>query len=58
VDRLTGEVDAVIHLATAVIAKLIVQNPVHTSETNIRDTEGEVASVPSTKLKYCFIMIR
>ena len=38
-DRLTSEVDMVVHLAAAVGVKLIVENPVHTIETNIMGTE-------------------
>jgi UDP-glucose 4-epimerase len=38
-DRLTGEVDTVIHLAAAVGLKLMVENPAHTVETNIMGTE-------------------
>ena len=38
-DRLTSESDVVIHLAAAVGVKLIVENPVHTIETNVLGTE-------------------
>ena len=38
-DRLTSEAEVVIHLAAAVGVKLIVENPVHTIETNIMGTE-------------------
>jgi UDP-glucose 4-epimerase len=38
-DRLTSESDVVFHLAAAVGVKLIVENPVHTIETNIMGTE-------------------
>lgn len=38
-DRLTSQADVVIHLAAAVGVKLIVENPVHTIETNIMGTE-------------------
>ncbi|MDX1665170.1 MAG: GDP-mannose 4,6-dehydratase [Candidatus Promineifilaceae bacterium] len=38
-DRLTSESAMVIHLAAAVGVKLIVENPVHTIETNILGTE-------------------
>lgn len=38
-DRLTSEADGVIHLAAAVGVQLIVENPVHTIETNIMATE-------------------
>jgi len=39
-DRLTSEADTVIHLAAAVGVKLIVDNPVHTIQTNIMGTEA------------------
>lgn len=39
-DRLTSQSDIVIHLAAAVGVKLIVENPVHTIETNIMGTEA------------------
>jgi UDP-glucose 4-epimerase len=39
-DRLTSESDAVIHLAAAVGVQLIVQDPVHTIQTNISGTEA------------------
>jgi UDP-glucose 4-epimerase len=39
-DRLTSEADIVIHLAAAVGVKLIVENPVHTIQTNIFGTEA------------------
>ena len=38
-DRLTSEADIVIHLAAAVGVQLIVENPVHTIETNIMGSE-------------------
>jgi UDP-glucose 4-epimerase len=38
-DRLTSQADVVIHLAAAVGVQLIVENPVHTIETNIMATE-------------------
>ena len=38
-DRLTSQVDAVVHLAAAVGVKLIVERPVQTIETNIGGTE-------------------
>lgn len=38
-DRLASEADVIIHLAAAVGVQLIVQNPVHTIETNIMGTE-------------------
>jgi UDP-glucose 4-epimerase len=39
-DRLTSEADIVIHLAAAVGVKLIVEDPVHTIQTNIMGTEA------------------
>jgi UDP-glucose 4-epimerase len=39
-DRLTSQSDVVVHLAAAVGVKLIVENPVHTIETNIMGTEA------------------
>ena len=39
-DRLTSQADAVIHLAAAVGVQLIVQDPVHTIQTNINGTEA------------------
>jgi UDP-glucose 4-epimerase len=39
-DRLTSESDIVVHLAAAVGVKLIVQDPVHTIQTNISGTEA------------------
>jgi UDP-glucose 4-epimerase len=38
-DRLASQVDVIIHLAAAVGVKLIVEQPVHTIETNIMGTE-------------------
>jgi UDP-glucose 4-epimerase len=39
-DRLASECDVIFHLAAAVGVKLIVENPVHTIETNISGTEA------------------
>jgi UDP-glucose 4-epimerase len=39
-DRLASEADIIIHLAAAVGVKLIVEQPVHTIETNIMGTEA------------------
>ena len=39
-DRLVSECDVVFHLAAAVGVKLIVENPVHTVETNVMGTEN------------------
>ncbi len=47
-DRLMSQVDTVIHLAAAVGVKLIVDQPVHTIETNIMGTEA----VLKTALRY------
>ncbi|MBD0300882.1 MAG: GDP-mannose 4,6-dehydratase, partial [Tolypothrix sp. T3-bin4] len=47
-DRLVSESDTIIHLAAAVGVKLIVENPVHTIETNIMGTEA----VLKTALRY------
>lgn len=38
-DRLASECDVIFHLAAAVGVKLIVENPVHTIETNVMGTE-------------------
>ena len=43
-DRLTSESDTIIHLAAAVGVKLIVENPVHTIQTNINGTEAVLAT--------------
>lgn len=47
-DRLASEADVIIHLAAAVGVKLVVENPVHTIETNIMGTE----MVLKTALRY------
>lgn len=39
-DRLASECDVIFHLAAAVGVKLIVENPVHTIETNVNGTEA------------------
>ncbi|NJP06186.1 MAG: NAD-dependent epimerase/dehydratase family protein [Chloroflexaceae bacterium] len=39
-DRLASQADIIIHLAAAVGVKLIVENPVHTIETNVMGTEA------------------
>lgn len=39
-DRLTSQASIVVHLAAAVGVKLIVEDPVHTIETNIKGTEA------------------
>ncbi|MEB3830084.1 GDP-mannose 4,6-dehydratase [Phormidium sp. CCY1219] len=38
-DRLASEADVIVHLAAAVGVKLVVENPVHTIQTNIMGTE-------------------
>lgn len=38
-DRLASEADIIVHLAAAVGVKLVVENPVHTIQTNIMGTE-------------------
>lgn len=43
-DRLTSESDVVVHLAAAVGVQLIVQDPVHTIQTNIMGTEAVLAA--------------
>ncbi len=53
-DRLTSQVDAVVHLAAAVGVKLIVERPVQTIETNIGGTE----KVLQAALRYgCRVLI-
>ena len=53
-DRLTSECDAVVHLAAAVGVQLIVDDPVHTIETNINGTEAVLAAA----LRYgCKVLI-
>jgi len=47
-DRLASECDVIFHLAAAVGVKLIVENPVHTIETNVSGTE----SVLKAALRY------
>lgn len=39
-DRLASECDLVFHLAAAVGVRLVVENPVHTIETNVKGTEA------------------
>lgn len=39
-DRLASECDVIVHLAAAVGVRLIVENPVHTIETNVMGTEA------------------
>ena len=39
-DRLASECDVIFHLAAAVGVQLIIQNPVHTIETNVMGTEA------------------
>ncbi|MEI7643546.1 MAG: GDP-mannose 4,6-dehydratase [Chloroflexales bacterium] len=40
IDRLVSECDVIYHLAAAVGVKLVVENPVHTIETNVMGTEA------------------
>ena len=47
-DRLVSECDIILHLAAAVGVRLIVENPVHTIETNVNGTE----TVLKTALRY------
>ncbi|MFH0786826.1 MAG: GDP-mannose 4,6-dehydratase [Pseudomonadota bacterium] len=47
-DRLISECDLIFHLAAAVGVKLIVENPVHTIETNVMGTEA----ILKTALRY------
>jgi UDP-glucose 4-epimerase len=47
-DRLVSECDVIYHLAAAVGVQLIIQNPVHTIETNVMGTEA----VLKTALRY------
>jgi len=53
-DRITSQVDIVVHLAAAVGVQLIVEKPVHTIETNIMGSE----IVLKTALRYgCRVML-
>ncbi|MFY8001089.1 MAG: GDP-mannose 4,6-dehydratase [Candidatus Kapaibacteriota bacterium] len=53
-DRITSQVDIVVHLAAAVGVQLIVEKPVHTIETNIMGSEA----VLKTALRYgCRVML-
>lgn len=53
-DRLSSQADIIVHLAAAVGVQLIVQNPVHTIQTNIMGTEA----VLSTANRYgCKVLI-
>ena len=53
-DRLSSQADTIVHLAAAVGVQLIVQNPVHTIQTNIMGTEA----VLSTANRYgCKVLI-
>ncbi len=53
-DRITSQVDIVVHLAAAVGVQLIVEKPVHTIETNIMGSEV----VLKTALRYgCRVML-
>jgi len=50
-DRLMSESDMVFHLAAAVGVKLIVENPVHTIETNIMGTEAVLKAANRYRVK-------
>jgi UDP-glucose 4-epimerase len=50
-DRLVSESDLVFHLAAAVGVKLIVENPVHTIETNIMGTEAVLKAALRYRVK-------
>src|SRR2546423_10970463 len=53
-DRLASQADVIVHLAAAVGVKLIVENPVHTIETNVMGTEA----VLKVALRYgCRVLI-
>lgn len=53
-DRLASQADVIVHLAAAVGVKLIVQQPVHTIETNVMGTEA----VLKAALRYrCRVLI-
>lgn len=50
-DRLVSESDLIFHLAAAVGVKLIVENPVHTIETNIMGTEAVLKAALRYRVK-------
>jgi UDP-glucose 4-epimerase len=50
-DRLVSECDLIFHLAAAVGVKLIVENPVHTIETNIMGTEAVLKAALRYRVK-------
>ena len=52
-DRLTSQVDVVIHLAAAVGVKLIVERPVQTIETNVGGTERVLQALASGTAAVC-----
>ncbi len=51
VDRLVSESDVIFHLAAAVGVKLIVENPVHTIETNVIGTESILKAAQRYRVK-------
>jgi UDP-glucose 4-epimerase len=50
-DRLVSECDLIFHLAAAVGVKLIVENPVHTIETNVMGTEAILKAAHRYRVK-------
>jgi UDP-glucose 4-epimerase len=50
-DRLVSECDLIFHLAAAVGVKLIVENPVHTIETNVMGTEAVLKAAHRYRVK-------
>ena len=50
-DRLASEADVIIHLAAAVGVKLIVEQPVHTIETNVMGTEAVLRAAQRYRAK-------
>jgi UDP-glucose 4-epimerase len=50
-DRLVSECDFIFHLAAAVGVKLIVENPVHTIETNVMGTEAVLKAALRYRVK-------
>lgn len=50
-DRLVSECDLIFHLAAAVGVKLIVENPVHTIETNVMGTEAVLKAALRYRVK-------
>jgi len=50
-DRLVSECDVIVHLAAAVGVRLIVEEPVHTIETNVMGTEAVLQAARRYKVK-------